>query len=324
MRKLNEILIDLLKTDERYFTSEGELLKNAVYEDAMKMDSSLIKLLLSDDTCKSRFFTEVDGILVFDKVGFGWIINNRQFLPDSYTRYKNRIGLVDSMDNFISSSDDVVLAFPYKDCVLEGGQTKEDQKRSEIFYNETLAPEEIDRLLYPKVFTNAKKYTANDAKIGKKVAENYDNQLQLELRADFQVFRQCLEKYNDSPEDYMKMLDALGDAYSCVGFNPYHASHSDIVRVVDGHNRFLLSSYHHKLPYVWICSVLFAHIMQRQNKIRHSDNLDITWASAYLPFVDYAVTDTAFCDLLNQSGLATQYGTKVYCFKTINKLLEEL
>ena len=164
----------------------------------------------------------------------------------------------------------------------------------------------------------------NDAKIGKKVAENYDNQLQLELRADFQVFRQCLEKYNDSPEDYMKMLDALGDAYSCVGFNPCHASHSDIVRVVDSHNRFLLSSYHHKLPYVWICSVLFAHIMQRQNKIRHSDNLDITWASAYLPFVDYAVTDTAFCDLLNQSGLATQYGTKVYCFKTINKLLEEL
>lgn len=35
MKKLNEILIDLLKTDERYFTAEGELLKNAVYEDAM-------------------------------------------------------------------------------------------------------------------------------------------------------------------------------------------------------------------------------------------------------------------------------------------------
>ena len=42
-----------------------------------------------------------------------------------------------------------------------GGQTKEDQKRSEIFYNETLAPDEVDRLLYPKVFTNAKRYTAD-------------------------------------------------------------------------------------------------------------------------------------------------------------------
>lgn len=159
MKKLNEILIELLKTDKRYFTAEGELLKNAVYEDAMKMDSSLIKLLLSDDTCKSRFFTEVDGVLVFDKVGFGWVINNRQFLPDSYTRYKNKIGLVDGAEDFISATDNVVLAFPYKDCVLEGGQTKEDQKRDEVFYNETLAPEQVDRLLYPKVFTDAKRYT---------------------------------------------------------------------------------------------------------------------------------------------------------------------
>ena len=162
MQKLYDVLINLLKTDSRYFTDEGELLKNAVYEDAMKMDSSLIKLLLSDDTCKARFFTEIDGVLVFDKVGFGWVINNRQFLPDSYTRFKNKIGLTDSNGDFISSTDNVVLAFPYKDCVLEGGQSKEDQKREEIFYNETLAPEEVDRLLYPKVFTGAKRYTKDD------------------------------------------------------------------------------------------------------------------------------------------------------------------
>jgi len=155
-------VVEVLKSDERYFTSEGELLKNAIYEDAMKMDSSLIKLLLSDETCKSRFFTEVDGVFVFDKVGFGWVINNRQFLPDSYTRYKNKIGLTDNNGDFISTSNNVVLAFPYKDCVLEGGQTKEDQKRSEIFYNETLAPDEVDRLLYPKVFTNARRYSKDN------------------------------------------------------------------------------------------------------------------------------------------------------------------
>ena len=51
-----------------------------------------------------------------------------------------------------------MLAWPYKDCVLEGGQTKEDQKRKEIFWNATLAPDEIDRLLDPKVLTDFKKY----------------------------------------------------------------------------------------------------------------------------------------------------------------------
>lgn len=159
MERLNDILVNLLKTDSRYFTEEGEILKNAVYEDAMKMDSSLIKLLLSDDTCKARFFTEVDDVLVFDKVGFGWVINNRQFLPDSYTRFKNKIGLTDSNGDFISSTDNVVLTFPYKDCVLEFDSTDENEKRTEIFYNETLCHDDIDHLFNRKVFSNAQRYT---------------------------------------------------------------------------------------------------------------------------------------------------------------------
>ncbi len=159
MNNFYKSVIDVLKQDPRFFTENGELLRNAVYEAAMKMDSNLIKLLYENEVTKNRFFTVVNGIAVFDKVGFGWVINNREFLPDSFTRYKNKIGLVDNNGEFLSSSDNVVLSFPYKDCVLEGGQTKEDQKRDEIFYNETLAPDEVDRLLYPKVFTNAKRYT---------------------------------------------------------------------------------------------------------------------------------------------------------------------
>ena len=89
------------------------------------------------------------------------MINNRQFLPDSYTRFKNKIGLVDGSEQMLATSGEVELVFPYKDCVLEGGQTREDQKRQEIFYNETLAPDEVDCLLYPKVFSGAKRYTKN-------------------------------------------------------------------------------------------------------------------------------------------------------------------
>lgn len=164
MNNFYKSVINVLKQDPRFFTENGELLRNAVYEAAMKMDSNLIKLLYENEVTKNRFFTVVDGIAVFDKVGFGWVINNRQFLPDSFTRYKNKIGLINNNGEFLSSSDNVVLSFPYKDCVLEGGQTKEDQKRDEIFYNETLAPDEVDRLLYPKVFTNAKRYTQNGIK----------------------------------------------------------------------------------------------------------------------------------------------------------------
>jgi adenine-specific DNA-methyltransferase len=56
------------------------------------------------------------------------------------------------------------LVWPYKDCVLEGGQTKEEEKRKEIFFNEVLAQDEIDRLLDPKVLTNFKKFTPEGEK----------------------------------------------------------------------------------------------------------------------------------------------------------------
>ena len=166
------VVLDVLKQDERFFTDDGQLLRNSVYEAAMQMDAKLIKALYDNGETRKRFFTDIDGIAVFDKVGFGWVINNREFLPDSYTRYKNKIGLVNNKGEYISASNYVELVFPYKDCVLEGGQTKEDQKRSEIFYNETLAPDEVDRLLYPKVFTNAKRYTAGGVQNITDISEN--------------------------------------------------------------------------------------------------------------------------------------------------------
>ena len=161
MANFYQTLENLLKKDKRFTAIDtGTLLRNKIHETAINMDTTLIKLLLSNKDTKEKFFTDVDGVLVFDKTAFGWAVNNHQFLPDSYTRYKNRIGLTDSRGDYISASNDVVLSFPYKDCVLEGGQIKEDQKRDEVFYNDILAPDDVNRLLYPKVFTGAKRYTA--------------------------------------------------------------------------------------------------------------------------------------------------------------------
>lgn len=159
MENLLENLKNLLKKDER-LVSEGELLKNKIIELAIKLDKDLIKLLLVDKQMREIFFTEVGKVTIFDKDKFIKFISNKQFLPDSYTAFKNKIGLTEG-DEFISKKKEVVLSWPYKDCVLEGGMTKEDQERDEIFWNETLAPDEISRLLDPKVFTNAKRIDKN-------------------------------------------------------------------------------------------------------------------------------------------------------------------
>lgn len=159
MANFYEIVLTVLKTDERFVAEDGTFLRNAVYEAAMKMDEGLIRLLLSNEETSACFFADVDGVKVFDKTGFAWVINNRQFLPDSYTRFKNKIGLADENGDLISTSGKVELVFPYKDCVLEGGQTMEEQKRQEVFYNQSLALDEVDRLLFPKVLSNAVRYS---------------------------------------------------------------------------------------------------------------------------------------------------------------------
>ncbi|MCS2891061.1 site-specific DNA-methyltransferase [Parabacteroides faecis] len=148
----------LLRMESRYCSEDGVLLKNSIVESALALRPDLIRMLLSHEGLKNNFFTEVDGLLVFDKIKFQKFVMNKRFLPDSYTSFKNKIGLTGDDGDFLAESREVVLSWPYKDCVLEGGQTKEDAKRNEVFWNEILAPDEINRLTEPKVLTNFARY----------------------------------------------------------------------------------------------------------------------------------------------------------------------
>ncbi|MGB0848640.1 MAG: DNA methyltransferase [Thiolinea sp.] len=176
MQNLLKDLENLLQQDQS-FISDGAILKNAVIEAALNMESRLLELLMQSDTIRAHFFTEVAGALVFDKVKFQDFVSNKAFLPDSYTAFKNRIGLTDGRSDYLSQSRDVVLAWPYKDCVLEGGMTKEDRGRDEIFWNTTLAPDDITRLFEPKVLTNWQRWDAAAVETGnaKPVGEVSEN-----------------------------------------------------------------------------------------------------------------------------------------------------
>ena len=151
-------LEQLLRMNSRYCMDDGTLLKNRIVEDALSLNPLLVKLLLGNDKIKAVFFQDVEGVVVFDKVKFQRFVSDTQFLGGSYTMFKNKIGLTDENGRFINESREVVLSWPYKDCVLEGGQTKEEAKRNEVFWNETLAPDEVNRLTEPKVFSHFKRY----------------------------------------------------------------------------------------------------------------------------------------------------------------------
>jgi adenine-specific DNA-methyltransferase len=134
-------------------------LRNTISEDAVDFDEELLSMLLAEEKLKEHFFKKIGKAIVFDKDKFLTFVNNKNFLPDSYTKFTQNIGLTTDDDKFIKSSGKVVLNWPYKDCILEGGQTKEEKGRNEIFFNEILEKDEIDALLRPKAFTKFQKYT---------------------------------------------------------------------------------------------------------------------------------------------------------------------
>lgn len=159
------------------FVDENKTLKiNIIKDYAERGDVKLLEPLLKNRRTKRAFFKPVLDSFVFNTAKF------KEFLEyssacNSYSKYLGqKIGLYMG-DSSLLDRNEVVLNFPFKDCVLEGGQRKEDgldtyyeynekkgeyeekqSKRREVFYNEVLAQDEIDSLFSPKAFCNAKRY----------------------------------------------------------------------------------------------------------------------------------------------------------------------
>jgi adenine-specific DNA-methyltransferase len=179
MTNLKETLLQLLKKDERLFDDQGELKENLLRELIDNYDPQLLELLLNNETIRQKFFVTVGKTTVFKGNDFKFFIDENK-LDNSYTQYENKIGLRLG-SRLLREYRDVVLNFPYKDGVLEGGQSTEEgidtyfefdkttgdyeekkAKRKEIFFNQILAKDEIDRLFEPKAFKNILKYEKDE------------------------------------------------------------------------------------------------------------------------------------------------------------------
>ncbi len=161
--KFLETLEKTLKKEPNFTTDNGELKKWVIINKAQNYDEELIELLLSEKELKEKFFKKVKDVTVFNQTLFIQFLEQKNYLNDSYTQYKNKVGL--TIDGkYMKQRNEVALVWPFKDCILEGGQSTEEQKRDEIFFNEILAQDEITQLLEPKVLTNAKRYTTDGEK----------------------------------------------------------------------------------------------------------------------------------------------------------------
>ena len=158
--RIYKLLEQQLKKEPGFVTDNGELKKWVVMSKARNFDEELLGLLLAEEELKEKFFVKVRQALVFDQNLFVQFLEQKNYLNDSFTRFKNKVGL--SIDGkYLRQRNEVALDWPFKDCVLEGGQSREEQDREEVFFNEVLAQDEITQLLEPKVLSNARYFSTD-------------------------------------------------------------------------------------------------------------------------------------------------------------------
>ena len=116
-------------------TQNGEINRSQLHTYAQECNTDLLTLLSTDDDARNEFFIRNEEHIIFLRDRFIDYIHHKDFLENSYTAYKNKVGLVGlaryGQISLLKSMHDVVLSFPFKDCVLEGGQNKDEAKRSE-------------------------------------------------------------------------------------------------------------------------------------------------------------------------------------------------
>ncbi|MYL48288.1 site-specific DNA-methyltransferase [Halobacillus litoralis] len=161
------------------YWDENILLKNKVIEDLREYREDLIEKLLTNIKIKDAYSLNVSSGTIFKINEFISMLRFKNYWADSYTRFSNEIGLT-SDSKYIKYNNDVVIDYPHKDCVLQGGMTREDRGKNEVYHHTILAREEIDILLSPKVLTNAKRYTSN----GMEKANQFDQSDNLILKGN--------------------------------------------------------------------------------------------------------------------------------------------
>lgn len=178
---------------DRYFTKAGALKRSTVIEDIDNYDKDLMTAILKDDLLHKTYTSKIADVEIFEINKFVDMLHYKEYWEDSFTKYDNKIGLT-AGGKYIDDSSDVVLDFPYKDCVLKAGMTREDVEHSgdadEPFLNETLAKPEIDELFEPKIFVNATKYNKN----GKTQASSFSDDDNLIIKGNNLIALYSLEE----------------------------------------------------------------------------------------------------------------------------------
>lgn len=141
MNEIKKLIDKVLAVDKRIWVNR-ELNQTLLLDLVDKIDVNIIGLLLENEIIRATFFVKIRDSYVFKTNEFKFFMEENK-VNNSFTTYKNRIGLTDGK-RFLKDTNDVVLDFPYKDCILEGGQSNEDGLENYYEWQEVTYKDKLD------------------------------------------------------------------------------------------------------------------------------------------------------------------------------------
>ena len=162
----------------------------------------------------------------------------------------------------------------------------------------------------------------NELRSSGRSSKVFEEQFSIELTAEQQVINEALRMAKGTPEEIITSINILAPIYSRINSLP---SSPDFVETFSEYLRsFLPSLYLRSIPYIVIASLINAYKLCSNTKLLRSDAQDIDNAAAYLPYVDYFVTDTSLRNTLKRLGIDKLCKTNIYAMRDFSQLILDL
>lgn len=92
LMEIKQLLENTLRKEPNYLTDNGDIKKWVVISKAQNFDKTLLSLLINEPRLKAEFFREIQNHWIFDQNRFADFIEQKEYLEDSFTRYKTKLG----------------------------------------------------------------------------------------------------------------------------------------------------------------------------------------------------------------------------------------
>jgi adenine-specific DNA-methyltransferase len=279
--KIIKHLKDILKKFNNKYIVNDTLKKSNVINALNNYDAALIGKLMDDPLIRDNYVININGNNIFEINKLVSMFEYKEYWENSYTQYSNSIGL--TADNkFIHELSDVVLDFPFKDCVLKGqADSENDEGNNEQFLNEVIARPEIDEMLEPKIFNHVVKYDTE----GTHNVERFSSDDNLIIKGNNLIALYSLKKqyahkikliYLDPPYNTGNDSFEYNDRFNHAAWLTFMKNRLEIAKeLLTDDGSIWISIDSHESHYL---KVLADSVLGRQNFVD-----EITWQRAYAP-----------------------------------------